>query len=191
MDKRRPEVGLTPGWYVNEDGMLTFHGDHDQKSHGSWASPGAVVARKLVKSLEETGGAGATISPSNIKDIREGYAVGGVMKPTKLPTGSKEEVKKAVKDWFLQNQRKGVFNDEDISVGAWQEPSGNIIIEPVQIVKTESAALSLGKQRHQMGVFDTSQNTGDGGYHDTGGSGRFVPTESPFRPRTRGGYERK
>lgn len=160
--------------YHDETGRFTTA----QGSHGRTAS-------KVVEGIKE---GGATIDPRTGKKITTGFAVGGVLKSTKIPaTGvdtpeGEVQAKAQIKAWLKSTAEKGVFDHPQFKVGAWfNDRTGRIEIEPAEIISNKAEANKAGRKRHQEGIADLSMFArGENGYISTEGSGRFNPAESPL-----------
>lgn len=192
MDKRN-NVGRDPDWYVDQNGILTFANPYHDPTTGRFTDG---PAGKVIKDLKETGGAGATVNPRSVRSVTEGVAVGGVLDTIELPSGDlntpegEAKAKKALTEYLKEANKRGVFDHDDIMIGAWQDDRGNLVVEPAQIIRDVEHAKEVGKVRNQEGVFDT----GRGEFHGTEGTGKFIPGNSPLQKVGQGStwrYQRK
>ena len=79
-----------------------------------------------------------------------------------------------IQDFIVQNY--DILNAD--AYGAWvSDITGKPVVEISRRVESYEEAVGLGKAFDQEGIFDTSMQTGDDGYHPTGGIDRLKETQ--------------
>jgi len=172
------------------------HGDHDQSSHGSWAQ-GVQVAPEIVRStlerVKENGG--LSVSLKDGSEPTKGFMVAKGKKFAAIVKADDffDEDKGAEILSSYMKRHKAEFNNTNNYLGLWHNTDdGQVYLDVSENIKDEGEAISRGRDRDQISIWDVSnfkeiETGGTGGIEKTRGgrTARYVKHDGRTNRRLR------
>jgi 8-oxo-dGTP pyrophosphatase MutT (NUDIX family) len=113
---------------------------------------------------------GFSVHASSGESPGSGYSVGGNVPDLQIPdTASSEEAGQRIAAYSAQNA--DLLSQDNYVLGGWHnEDTGQIVIEPSQVVSDREDAIALGEAQNQVSIYDNA--TGE--TIETGGTGEYT-----------------
>jgi hypothetical protein len=153
-----------------------FNPNEPRRPDGKWGTGGAVkkidsgAAESMITSIHDNGGFTFNPSKGGLVEVGSVKGVAVAVPHTETIVGHGENVDR---DEFIRGVTDVIMKHGDHfanggMLGGWYSPERQVyMVEVTDLVPDREAAIKLGKERNQEGVFDLE--TGE--YIDTGGTG--------------------